>query len=57
MKYIATIRIPTQIPNKNRMVFSVECAFKQLEDIKKQYNVLRSKWIDGDLVVEFEVEI
>lgn len=56
-KYIATIHIPTTIPNKNRTIFSKECALKQLEEIKKQYNVIWSEWIAGDLVIEFEVEI
>ena len=57
MKYVATIRIPTMKPIKNGTVFSKECALKQLEDIKKQYNVIWSEWIAGDLIVEFEVEI
>ena len=57
MKYIATIRIPTKKPTKNRTVFSEECALKQLEEIKKQYNVIWSEWIAGDLVVEVEVEV
>lgn len=57
MKYVATIRIPTIRPNKNRTTFSKECALKQLEEMKKQYNVIWSEWIAGDLVIEFEVEI
>lgn len=57
MKYIATIRIPTKKPTKNRTVFSEECALKQLEEIKKQYNVIWSEWIAGDLVVEVEIEV
>lgn len=57
MKYVATIRIPTMKPNKNMTVFSKECALKQLEEIKKRYNVVWSEWIAGDLMVEFEVEI
>ena len=57
MKYVATIRIPTMKPNKNMTVFSKECALKQLEEIKKKYNVVWSEWIAGDLMVEFEVEI
>lgn len=57
MKYIATIRIPTTRPNKNMTVFAEECALKQLEEIKKKYNVIWSEWIAGDLVIEFEVKI
>lgn len=57
MKYVATIYIPTIRPNRNGTVFSKECALKQLEEIKKQYSVIWSEWIAGDLVVEFEVEI
>lgn len=57
MKYIATIRIPTTRPNKNMTVFAKECALKQLEEIKKKYNVIWSEWIAGDLVIEFEVKI
>ena len=57
MKYVATIRIPIQRPNKNMTVFSKECALEQLEEIKKQYNVIWSEWIAGDLIIEFEVEI
>lgn len=57
MKYIATIRIPTTRPNKNKTVFSKECALKQLEEMKNKYNVVWSEWIAGDLVIELEVEI
>lgn len=57
MKYIATIRVPTKTPNRNKTVYSKECALKQLEDIKKQYNVIWSEWIVDDLVIKFEVEI
>lgn len=38
-------------------VFAKECALKQLEEIKKKYNVIWSEWIAGDLVIEFEVKI
>ena len=57
MKYIATIHIPTMKPDRNGTLVSEECALKQLKEMKKQYNVLWSEWIAGDLVVEFEVEI
>lgn len=57
MKYIATISVSTKTSNRNNTVYSKECALKQLEDIKKQYNVIWSEWIAGDLVIKFEVEI
>lgn len=57
MKYIARAHIPTIRPNRDMRVFSKECALEQLEAMKKQYNVLWSEWIAGDLVVEFEVEV
>lgn len=57
MKYIARAHIPTIRPNGDMRVFSKECALEQLEKMKKQYNVLWSEWIAGDLVVEFEVEV
>lgn len=57
MKYIAKIHIPTIRPNRNGTVFSKECALKQLEEMKKQYNVVWSEWVSGDLVIEFEVEV
>lgn len=57
VKYVAKIHIQTIRPNRNGTVFSKECALKQLEDMKKKYNVIWSEWIAGDLVVEFEVEI
>lgn len=57
MKYIARMRISTIKPNRNGSVLSKECALKQLEEMKKQYNVVWSEWIAGDLVIEFEVEI
>lgn len=55
MGCVATIRIPTVKPNINGSVFSKECALQQLEEIKKRCNVIWSEWIDGDLVVKFEV--
>lgn len=57
MKYIATIHIPTMRPARNGTIVSKECALKQLEEMKIQYNVIWSEWIVGDLVVKFEVEI
>ena len=57
MKYIAITRIPVKNPNWNMTVFSKECTLKQLEEMKKQYNVVDYEWIDGDLVVRFETEI
>ena len=57
MNYVATIRIPTTRPNKNKMIFSKECALKQLEEMKRQYNVIWSEWVADDLVVEFEVKV
>lgn len=57
MKYIAKTHIPVTKPNRDMRVFSKECALEQLEEIKKQYNVIWSEWIAGDLVIEFEVEI
>jgi hypothetical protein len=57
MKYIKTMRIPVKNPNRNMTTLSEECALKQLEDMKKQYNVIGSEWVDGDLVVKIEVDI
>lgn len=57
MKYITTMRIPVKNPNRNMMTLSEECALKQLEDMKNQYNVLDSEWADGDLVIKIEVDI
>lgn len=57
MKYITTMRIPVKNPNRNMMTLSEECVLKQLEDMKKQYNVIGSEWVDGDLVVKIEVDI
>lgn len=57
MKYIATTRIPVKNPNLNMTVFSKECALKQLEEMKKKYDVLDYEWIDGDLVIRFNAEI
>lgn len=57
MKYVATIHIPTIKPNIKGDIFSKECALKQLKEMKKQYNVIWSEWIAGDLVVELEIEI
>lgn len=54
-KYVTTMYIPTTRPNKNGNIFSKECALEQLEEIKKQYNVVDSKWVDGDLVIKIEV--
>ena len=56
-KYVTTMHIPTTRPNKNGNIFSKECALKQLEEIKKRYNVIDSTWINGDLVIKIEVEI
>lgn len=57
MKYIATTYIPVTTPNRNNTIFSKECALKQLEEMKKQYNVICSEWIDGDLVIKLEVKL
>lgn len=57
MTYVATIYIPVKNPNRDMRVFSKECALEQLENIKKYHNVIDSEWVDGDLMVKFEVEV
>lgn len=57
LKYVALIRIPTEKPTANLTIFSKETALTLLEELKNKYNVISEEWVEGDLLVECEVEI
>lgn len=56
-KYITYRIIPVANPNINGEVVSKEAALELVEQMRNQFDVLETKWVDGDLVVKLEIEV
>lgn len=56
-KYITYRIIPVANPNVNGEVVSKEAALELVEQMKNLFDVLETKWVDGDLVVKLEFEV